>query len=303
MKTGIIYLGINKENNKVYVGQTTKTLKSRVSKHFYNSKRNNNHFSRALNKYSKDIWVWHEVYSDVPSDMLNIAEVCAIYLYDSYYHGYNSTFGGESTRGAKHSAESKRKRSKKMRGQNNPMKNTSTVEKVRKANIGKKHSDETKRKISDGNSGKTVSIETRKKISCAKLGKTRKGAPCSEETKKKISAANLGRKHTGESRKNMSLAHIGNTSGMKGKKHTDAAKKKMSQARRKQISPMFGKKHSKATKDKLSKKYIIIDCFGNKSIIKNMTEYCIKNNWNRSSVYKAIREYKKYKGNVIRSYN
>ena len=55
-KNGIIYKFRNKINNKVYIGQTMKTFVSRYTsnpKFWYNSV-SNNHFKRALLKYSHE---------------------------------------------------------------------------------------------------------------------------------------------------------------------------------------------------------------------------------------------------------
>ena len=65
--------------------------------------------------------------------------------------------------------------------------------KIAKANVGRKHSEETKRKISVSNKGKVISQETRQKMSDTRRG--RKLKPLSEETKKKISDAQRGNLH------------------------------------------------------------------------------------------------------------
>jgi hypothetical protein len=92
-----------------------------------------------------------------------------------------------------------------------------TAEKLRKANTGKKHTDEAKTKMKELAKGriipppspeglermrqarlksKPISEETKKKISASLMG--REGHPCSEESKEKISAANTGRKKSAE---------------------------------------------------------------------------------------------------------
>ena len=125
-----------------------------------------------------------------------------IWLYDSFYNGYNSTTGGsngimseeskqktsESLKGKPKSEEHKRKLSEARKGNKNPM-------------YGKPRSEETKRKISEAKKSKPskpFSEEHKRKLSEARKGNKnpmygkpspRKGKPCSEETKQKMSEA------------------------------------------------------------------------------------------------------------------
>ncbi len=57
---GLIYLATNMQNNKVYIGLTTKTLEWRINSHFNDSKRKTrkSHFHKALLKYDESTWVW-----------------------------------------------------------------------------------------------------------------------------------------------------------------------------------------------------------------------------------------------------
>ena len=56
LKTGIIYEAKNAITGKSYVGQTTTSLKLRIKRHYNHSKRDDNHFARALRKYAKKDW-------------------------------------------------------------------------------------------------------------------------------------------------------------------------------------------------------------------------------------------------------
>ena len=82
------------------------------------------------------------------------------------------------------------------------------IEKVKKANTGRHHSDETKRKIGLGNKGKSHkhTKETKKKISKSRKGISapNKGKPMSEEQKKKIRDSRIGR-FTGENSPNYNI--------------------------------------------------------------------------------------------------
>lgn len=95
---GYIYHIINKKNGKRYIGKTI-NLKHRLECH-YSKLRNNKHHShklqRAFNKYGADSfkveWKKVEVENDEELSLLEIEEIAK---YNSYYDGYNETFGGD----------------------------------------------------------------------------------------------------------------------------------------------------------------------------------------------------------------
>ena len=88
----IIYKATNKVNGKIYVGQSTNSLKERIKGGYGNSL-----FQRALNKYGKDLFQWEILWEGVCSKVfLNELEKYYIYFWDSYKTGYNMTMGGES---------------------------------------------------------------------------------------------------------------------------------------------------------------------------------------------------------------
>lgn len=96
---GYIYKITNKVNNKVYIGQTIKTVKKRFQQHKNNS--NKSYFSqivlyKAFNKYGIENFICEEI-EEVPNDLLDKREIYWIDYYDSYFNGYNSTLGGRTT--------------------------------------------------------------------------------------------------------------------------------------------------------------------------------------------------------------
>lgn len=117
-----------------------------------------------------------------------------------------------------------------------------TKNKISKANLGKKRSNDFKQQVSkmhQGNQywlGKTHTELSKKKISDANKGKTPwLGKEHTDSTKKKISDANKnqipwnkGIPRTEEEKKKISNSKKGKTSGMLGKTHTESAKRKMS---------------------------------------------------------------------------
>ena len=65
-------------------------------------------FARAISKYGIGDFDWTILLNNVLLEKLDLEEVSAIYIYDTYYSGYNSTLGGESPmRGRKHTKESR----------------------------------------------------------------------------------------------------------------------------------------------------------------------------------------------------
>jgi len=158
MKLGIIYIATNLINGKAYIGQTVKSLDCRSYKHYFDANikersgkpRHTYAFANALRKYKKSNWSWRILYKDIPKDMLCVAETCAIYTFNTYFGGYNSTRGGQGINGYKHKKETRIKLSKSRKGKNNP-------------NYGNKRSKESKQKISGKNNpmyGKNAQLKT-----------------------------------------------------------------------------------------------------------------------------------------------
>lgn len=96
---GFIYKITNKLNNKVYIGQTIKTVQKRFVQHKNNS--NKPYFSqivlyKAFNKYGIENFVCEQI-EEVENSLLDEREKYWIDHYDSYFNGYNSTLGGKAT--------------------------------------------------------------------------------------------------------------------------------------------------------------------------------------------------------------
>lgn len=96
---GYIYKITNIVNDKVYIGQTIKTVEKRFSQHINNS--NKSYFSqivlyKAFKKYGIENFVV-ETIEEVPNEQLDEREKYWIKYYNSYFDGYNSTLGGKAT--------------------------------------------------------------------------------------------------------------------------------------------------------------------------------------------------------------
>ena len=90
------YKVTNKENNKIYIGQTIQNPKQRWRHHLEEAKLGSDlKFHKALRKYGKDLFSW-EVLEIVNENELNEREKYWISYFDSYKNGYNSTEGGDN---------------------------------------------------------------------------------------------------------------------------------------------------------------------------------------------------------------
>ena len=106
MEKGYIYKVINKINNKIYIGQTTRTLEERWYEHIKGANYKkfadyNNKFHRAIRKYGEGGFII-EIQEEIKASdfkelkmLLDKAEIKWIEFFKSKDMGYNSTYGGD----------------------------------------------------------------------------------------------------------------------------------------------------------------------------------------------------------------
>lgn len=87
-------------SNRSYIGQTTRSLMTRIKEHICqsNNKKDeqyNDKFKRALRKYG-DLIKWEILEENIKEDILNQKEQFYISKFDSFYNGYNATLGGDN---------------------------------------------------------------------------------------------------------------------------------------------------------------------------------------------------------------
>ena len=90
---GYIYKIINDINDKVYIGQTRRTINQRWSVHKQMSKTHSNILYKAMRKYGIEHFSIIKI-EECDNNLLNEREKYWIKYYNSYYNGYNMTFGG-----------------------------------------------------------------------------------------------------------------------------------------------------------------------------------------------------------------
>ncbi len=238
---GCVYFAENKLNGKMYIGQTSCSLKDRRDGHLTLSRSksvgSDRVFMRALRKYGIEAFVWGVFYVSENEDDLISVEVEMIALFNSKVpNGYNMTDGGDGVVGCPRSDVWRKRISDAMKG--------------------KRHTEESKQKMSKALKGRRLSSETRARMSAARKGKPT--APLSVEAREKLRRANLGRKLSGEHKEKIGRALLGRKMSHEAVAKTRAALMGhvVSAETRAKLSAAFsGRKRGpmpQATKDKLS---------------------------------------------------
>lgn len=94
---GYIYKITNPENNKCYIGKTTRDYKERWAEHKRDRLKEpycNWHFYRMLNKIGPENVTWEVIESNIAPEDIDAREQYWITYYDSFKNGYNETSGG-----------------------------------------------------------------------------------------------------------------------------------------------------------------------------------------------------------------
>lgn len=247
-QVGTLYK-LNFPNGKSYIGITTRGIETRFSEHLAEAKSGRAlPLMWALRKYGTPE---KQILAFMNHDDLPAAEIRAIRVFGTLTpHGYNVTFGGQTSPtlrpeiAAKISASLKGRDAHWLRGDKSPMRRPEVAAKVSAALKGRK---------APWCTGDRSAM--RRPEVAAKIGAFHRGIPKSAVHRAKLSAATkrqlaernvwLGRKHSQESIEKMKLAANNRgpewkrkmSDAVRGFKHTDETRKKMS------ISHT-GKKHS-----------------------------------------------------------
>lgn|SRR3990167_3047436 len=182
LKPGIVYLITNLVNGKVYVGQTTRSLRIRWGQHKLAARKHpETYLHFAINKYGESMFSVSIVATAQSSEELDCLEKRWILMRSANHrdYGYNMTAGGDGSSNV--SEESKQKRIAKMRGR--------TL------------SPEHRKKLSDALRGRPQSMSHREALKRA--WKPRNHTP---EGRERQRLAVTGRKVSGEQLANMRAA-------------------------------------------------------------------------------------------------
>lgn len=149
----IVYKAINKNNGRFYIGVTSKDLKDRKWSHEHNAKKGSTLcFHNALRKNDFENFEW----KIIDKTALDIKELYALeikYIAELKPY-YNMSSGGEGyfkgkpwNTGKKHTLETKLKMRLVKLGKKRGPHKLETIEKIKKSNLGRKHSEKSKEKI------------------------------------------------------------------------------------------------------------------------------------------------------------
>lgn len=197
---GYIYKVTSKTTNKVYIGQTIRTLEERKNEHLKRAKaksankENKYDFYKALLELGTNDFIW-EVIEECPNEKLNEREIYQIAYYNSYLDktkGYNMTPGGQ---GHPLSQETKNKISQANKGKVRTIEQRQHLSEVKK-NMHFHHTEETKNLMSEQRKGR--------KLNLSKEEHARRQAPKSEEFKRLISEKMKNKTLSEETRKKIS---------------------------------------------------------------------------------------------------
>jgi group I intron endonuclease len=263
------------EEDIKYIGQTSKTLKYRLSGHINKTK---SKIKDGKKLTHKENWIKKLIESELIDDLiieeieecddklLDQREIFWISKYKYEKKLTNSTDGGKQPR-----------------------------------NYTYEMSDETKMKISNGlKKSNEFQMAVRSKDRCEKISNANRGRTKSDNVRKKISESLKGK-------------ISGDKNPFYNKKHTDDTKEKLSEYasnRTGEKNSFYGKKHTDETKEKIRKKlknkpkkvYYIYDSEGNLVISgesKELLEFF--NSKTHSNIIRNCDKDKKYKGYYIKS--
>ena len=150
VKVGYIYKITCLTNGKGYVGWTKNTPTRRFNTHVYQATHNKTKYllHKAIRKYGRDQFIIEVLYSSTNLIVLKNLESHYIKEQNTFYQtgcGYNMTEGGDGTLGYRFSEDAKRRIGLAHKGK---PKSPEQREKMSRARLGWKPSDETRAKMS-----------------------------------------------------------------------------------------------------------------------------------------------------------
>lgn len=221
---GVVYGAECLINHKIYVGQTTRSIKERFREHAKASC--GTIIGKAIRKYGLENFIVVILAVCNTKAELDEQEIAWIKRLNCKGDGgYNLTDGGEGTPGVpgrKYTEAEKANLSAKLKGRKFTPEHCAAIS---EGNKGRVHSEVTKAKISKTLTGRKLSDAQRASISAGKKGKKK-----SAETRKRMSEAALNRPPEHNARISAALKGTRNGAGNKGHHHSETTKAKISAA-------------------------------------------------------------------------
>lgn len=214
----IIYKITNLLNNKVYIGQTIKSIQKRFSVHCINFKGSKSIIRQSILKNGKENFRIELIETCISRDQMNEREIYWISFYNSISpNGYNITVGGGGVSIA------------------------SSIKATRpKTNVGRKQTLESNIKRS-----KTLTGQIRTKQQCINISKSLKNKAKSEEHKKNLSISMKGRVAWNKGIK-------ATPSQIEKNRNKSLGKKQSAETVAKRVAKIKGLKRTQEQKDRLS---------------------------------------------------
>ena len=263
---GIIYKVTNKVNGKVYIGQTIQSFYKRKWSHESRAKNSTDNmpFHTALCKYGKSNFEWEIIEYCDSKEELDEMEFHYILQFNTLSSdGYNCTYGGEGNHGFKHSKE--------------------TCELIRQMKTGVKLSKESiaKRSQKQSYTWKIIFPDDKEEIICNLSDFCRKNNLCATS---------------------MSAVARGDRSHHKGFKCIKLSKRKKINSKSTRLAISKANKGRKLTPEQLKQRIesqayyweITLLKSGDKIQVKNLKEYCRKNDIHYHSMLKVSSGAKKH---------
>lgn len=196
----LVYLLVNRINNKVYVGKTEKSLAQRLRQHKCLALTTNSQYyiHRAIRKYGFDNFEIEVLEDDISDPVyLNKREISWISYFesDNAKYGYNLTAGGEGQRANNETREKIRQANKKSMAKNRE-RCLAHIEKLRILNTGRKHTPEDIEKIRRAGIGRKHSPESREKMKGKHAGVRNGNSTLTEDQVRSIRSEYIPRKVT-----------------------------------------------------------------------------------------------------------
>lgn len=146
----VIYKITNSMNDKVYIGQTIRTIESRFARHINDAFGHVNSrlkLHRAMRKYGSDKFSIEKIDEATSQNELNEKEQYWIAKYDSMKHGYNMTEGGDGGNTYKGRTKSQMKETRSKLSKANTGRNNGMSKQIKAKNVvtGKEYVFETLR--------------------------------------------------------------------------------------------------------------------------------------------------------------